>query len=175
MKTRKYEARFSPESSYRRGVNTGSCGIRSSPPWWSWGWSSGRRAALGGLWHAALGGSDPGAQTSLKLGTGRAWGLEGRQRDPNISLVSERINSRKPDCWVSEGRCSSTVPAWILLVPRELSHWAVWSTAVEFVYLWFIFQVWKLPSIKGTLSSCKGTLVQFTTMWAQRSRLTAGG
>lgn len=63
-------------STHRPAADTGSYGSWSSPPWWSWAWSSGRTAGRGGPWPAASGGSGPGAQTSLKLDTDRAWGEE---------------------------------------------------------------------------------------------------
>lgn len=48
-------------------------GKRNSPPWWSSGRSSGRRAAPCGWWPGAWVGSGPGAQTSRRHGINPAW------------------------------------------------------------------------------------------------------
>lgn len=58
---------------YHQDASTESCGIRNSPPWWSWERSSGRTAALCGWWPGASVGCDLGAQTSQMLYTDQAW------------------------------------------------------------------------------------------------------
>lgn len=62
------------KASHHPNVGTWNCGTQSSPPWWSWGWSSDRKAALCVWWLSAWAGYDPAAQTFLKREIGPRWG-----------------------------------------------------------------------------------------------------
>ncbi len=74
------------EATHRPSAGIWSCGRRSSPPWWSWAWSSDRRAALCGWWRRALAGCGLAAQTYRRHGTNQVY------KEP----IQYTINHRKP-------------------------------------------------------------------------------